>query len=616
MRKISVLALALIITTAILTQWKATSKPIGAPVQAIAVAPRLYVDPPMIDDPTNGIGTNFTIYISIANVENLYGWQVNMTYNPEVLFTSEAFVTEGPFLAETFGSTVFISRVYNATGYLLFSCSDFPPYPEVGAYGDGILASVTFYVIAEERGTPLQFVDGTYLRTVVGGIVTPIDNLTTEDGFFDNRTTNMSPVAAFFVATPEPEVGDVVAFAAYGSYDSDGWLDSYHWDYGDNQSQIFIRGINLTTWAYHVYTHTGIYVVTLTVTDNDGLTDSYQEMVKVGGQPMILISPKQGVVGTTVALTGFGAVPNDTVHVFWSEYVWTDYGSYQNYTLIATAATDQAGNFSTFFQVPESTLGEHTIRVMSPTSVSGYGEEVFFVLPNITLEPASGPIGTRITVTGTGFPRTSYYTSPSAYLFFDNQDFTIVMSDQKGNMHATINAPIAAPGRHIVRALIMYYYSPNPPGYLMPEATFTIIDTTPLDLTADVGSIYFKGETAEFIVQTVFKGIMTNATSVKCRLRIPDGATELLQAEPIATGLYKMKYLLNGKGSMIGTYTIVIEANYTTDTIAAYGTTIKTFLVKSTWEKHAPKIATLSIASISLISAMIALWQKEKKRHF
>jgi len=615
MRKISVLALALIITTAILTQSKATPKPLGAPVQAITVAPRLYVDPPVVDDPANGIGTNFTININIANVENLYGWQVNMTYNPEVLFTSETFVTEGPFLADTFGSTVFVSRVSNATGSLLFSCSDYPPYPEVGAYGDGTLASVTFYVIAEERGTPLQFVNGTYLRTVVGGIVTPIENLTTEDGFFDNRTSNMSPVAAFYVATPEPEVGDLVAFAAYQSYDSDGWLDSYRWDYGDNQSQIFVRGVNLTTWAYHVYAHAGIYVVMLTVTDNDGFTDSSQEVVKVGGQPMIFISPKQGVVGTTVALTGFGAIPNDTVNILWSEYVWTDYGSYQNYTLIATAPTDQVGNFSTSFQVPESTLGEHTVRVMSSTSVRGYGEETFFVIPNITLEPTSGPIGTRITVTGTGFPRTSYYTSPSAYLFFDNQDFTLVMSDQKGTMHATINAPIAAPGPHTVRALIMYYYSPNPPGYLMPEATFTIIDTTPLDLTADVGSIYFKGETAEVTIQTAFKGAMTNATTIKATFQKPDGTTQTLPLEPIATGLYKIKYLLNGRGSTTGTYTIVIEANYTTDTIASIGTTIKTFLVKSTWEKEVPRVAAFSLASIGLISAMLIIWKKEEKNY-
>ena len=616
MKKISMLALALIITTAILTQRNPMSETIGArSVQAITEVPRLYVDPPVVDDATKGIGTNFTITINIANVENLYGWQVNMTYNPEVLFTSEELVTEGPFLTDALGNTAFISRVFNATGNLLFSCSVFPPYPEIGAYGDGILASITFQVIAEERGTPLEFVEGTRLRSWVAGNVVPIEDFSTEDGFFDNRTTNASPVADFYVATPEPQVGDTVVFYASGSYDSDGWLDSYYWDFGDNHSQIYVRNVNLTTYTDHAYMQAGIYIVTLTVTDNDGLTASSQEIVKIGGHPIISITPQQGIVGTTVTLKGLGAIPNDTVNIYWSEYVWDYYYQYLNYTLVGTAASDSAGNFSGSFQIPQATYGEHWVRAMSSTSFTFYDEEVFFVLPNITIEPAMGPIGTKITVTGTGFPRTSYYSSISAYLFFDNQDLTIVMSDEKGNMQATINAPIAAPGSHAVRALIMYY-SPTPPGYLMPEAAFTIIDTTPLDLTADAGSIYFKGETAEVTVQTVFKGAMINATTLKARLQKPDGATELLQAESIATGLYKMKYLLNGKDSMTGTYTIIIEANYTTDTIAAYGTTIKTFLVKSTWEKQGPKIAALSLASIGLISAMIVLWQKEKKRNF
>jgi PKD repeat protein len=614
MRKISVLALALIISTAILMQWNPISDPKGTrSVQALVVVPRLYVDPPIIDDPTKGVGTNFTININIANAENLYGWQVNMTYNPEVLFTSETSMTEGPFLLDTFGDTVFLSSVANATGYLLVAGMAYPPYPDAGAYGDGTLASITFQVIAEERGTPLQFVKGTKLRTVVEGNVIPIENFVTEDGFFDNRTTNMSPVAAFYVVSPEPEVGDTVAFIASASYDLDGWLDSYHWDYGDNQSQIYVRNVNLTSQTTHVYLHAGICTVTLTVTDNDGLTASSQEIVKVGGPLIILITPKQGIVGTTVALTGVGAIPNDTVNIYWSEYIYDEYWQY-NYTLIGTAATDSAGNFSTFFQVPQSTYGYHNVMASCPTSMTYY-VELFFVLPSITVDPTSGPVGTKITVSGTGFPVPYTYSSFSAYLFFDNQDFTLVMSDEKGNMQATINAPIAAPGPHTVRALIMYYSYPTQPGYFTPEATFTIIDTTPLDLTADVGSIYFKGETAEVTVQTAFKGAMTNATSVKAKLQKPDGSTETLPVESIATGLYRIRYLLNGKGSMMGAYTIVIEANYTTDTITAFGTTIKTFLVKSTWEKEVPRIAAFSLASIGLISAMVVLWRKEKKRY-
>jgi len=622
LRKISLLALSLITSIVILTGMNSALKLESTTSAQTQTLPIIYVDPPRIKDATMGVGSTFTVNINIANVENLFGWQVNMTFNKEVVnCTSKSQIVQGPFLTDWFGVgyTTFARSINYAAGYLLVACSKTPPYNpgDIGATGNGTLAYITFTVIAEERATLLRFGENTYLRAVIGDppVVTPIEPITTEDGYFDNRTENTSPVASFHVVTLTPETGVPVSFDASESYDVEGWLDSYHWDYGDNESQIYIRNINLTAQTTHIYMRVGTYTVTLTVTDNDGFAATSQEMVKVSGRPIISIAPEQGIVGTTVAVIGACAIPNDMVNIYWSEYIWDEYTWRFNYTLIGTAATDPIGNFSTSFQVPQSTLGTHYVGVMYLTSMT-YDEKPFFVLPNITLEPTSGPIGTKITVRGTGFPLPYSYYSPSAYLFFDNQDFTIVMSDGKGNMQATINVPFAAPGPHTVRALIMYYSSPTPPGYLMPEATFTVIDTTPLDLTADVGAIYFKGETAQFTIQTAFKGAMTNATSVKARLQKPDGSTETLPVVPIATGLYKVRYPITGKGSMTGTYTIVIEANYTTDTIAAIGTTIKTFLVKSTWEKEAPKAAAFSLASIGLISAMLVLWRKEKKHYF
>jgi len=615
MRKISLLALAFIISTAVLTQWNLASEPKWATSVQAQTVPRLYVDPPAVMNVTLGVGSTFTVDIKIANVENLYAWQVNITYNPDVLNTTETSITEGPFLLDTFGDTLFLKDVFNTEGYLLATALPYPPYPDNGAYGDGTLMSITFQVKAEERGTPLQFGENTKLRTVVGDTPVAIEPFLTEDGFFDNSTTGFLPVADFYFFINDSEVGYIVVFDASASYDPDGWLDSYYWDYGDNMSEIYIRSMNLTTWTTHVYMSPGTYLVTLTVTDNDGFTAKSQEKVDVSGQPTISIAPEQGIVGTTVEVIGAGALPNDTINIYWSEYIWDEYTWRFNYTLIGTTATNQIGNFSTSFQVPQSSMGTHYVRAMYPTSMI-FDEKPFYVLPNITLEPASGPIGTKITVTGTGFPSSYYYySSPSAYLFFDNQDFTIVLSDGKGNMLATINAPIAAPGPHTVRALVMSYSPPDPPGYQAPEATFTIIDTTPLDLIADVGAIYFKGETAEVTVQAVFKGAMTNATALKAKLQKPDGTTETLATEPIATGLYKIRYPLNGRGSITGTYTLVIEANFTTDTISSIGTTIKTFLVKPTWEKGVPRFAAFSLASIGLIAAMLVLWRKEKKNY-
>jgi hypothetical protein len=61
-------------------------------------------------------------------------------------------------------------------------------------------------------------------------------------------------------------VDDPVYFDGSESHDVDGYIVSYEWDFGDGSP----HGSGVT--PSHVYTSRGIYTVTLTVIDNDGLT--------------------------------------------------------------------------------------------------------------------------------------------------------------------------------------------------------------------------------------------------------------------------------------------------------------------------------------------------------
>jgi PKD repeat protein len=79
--------------------------------------------------------------------------------------------------------------------------------------------------------------------------------------------TNLPPVA---VAQPDSQtvgVGEDAWFSGNGSYDPDGNITSYEWDFGDGN---FGSGI----FVMHAYTAPGNYTVILTVTDNEGATDS------------------------------------------------------------------------------------------------------------------------------------------------------------------------------------------------------------------------------------------------------------------------------------------------------------------------------------------------------
>jgi PKD repeat protein len=69
-------------------------------------------------------------------------------------------------------------------------------------------------------------------------------------------------------------VGEMLSFSGSGSHDRDGSIVSYAWDFGDGMTG---SGITVT----HSYSVTGSYTVTLTVTDNGGLTASAEHVVQI-----------------------------------------------------------------------------------------------------------------------------------------------------------------------------------------------------------------------------------------------------------------------------------------------------------------------------------------------
>jgi len=84
------------------------------------------------------------------------------------------------------------------------------------------------------------------------------------------------PVADIAVSTKTPEAEEVIVFDASGSYDPEtfGGIVSYEWDFGDGTTA---SGVTVS----HSYVNRGFYEVTLTLTDNDGLTSSSSVIIGV-----------------------------------------------------------------------------------------------------------------------------------------------------------------------------------------------------------------------------------------------------------------------------------------------------------------------------------------------
>ncbi len=161
------------------------------------------------------------------------------------------------------------------------------------------------------------------------------------------------PVACFSVSNDKPNMCETVTFNATCSYDPDGWIVNYTWNFGDCNTTT----TNCPIIAHH-YDTPGNYTATITVTDNDGLTSSTSKTVWVRAHPYadFTWSPVSPQVGETVTFDAsasrsdggtiisyewnFGdASPNNFGE--FATHVYTKYGIYE----VTLNVTDSEGKW-------------------------------------------------------------------------------------------------------------------------------------------------------------------------------------------------------------------------------------------------------------------------------
>jgi|Deesub1362B_J571_1020462.scaffolds.fasta_scaffold06339_2 PKD repeat protein len=115
------------------------------------------------------------------------------------------------------------------------------------------------------------------------------------------QVPNQSPVADFGFNPTSPQPGQWVQFDASASYDPDGTIASYQWDF--NGDGVFDASGVVAFWQFPI---AGTYQVLLVVTDNLGATGQVTKPVVVGPVPnqppvaQFTISPSVVYVGTLV----------------------------------------------------------------------------------------------------------------------------------------------------------------------------------------------------------------------------------------------------------------------------------------------------------------------------
>ncbi|MBI4173594.1 MAG: PKD domain-containing protein, partial [Candidatus Aenigmarchaeota archaeon] len=87
-----------------------------------------------------------------------------------------------------------------------------------------------------------------------------------------------SPLALFSVDTESPEPDQMITFDASKSFDEDGSIESYEWDFGHDSQIVVFDEIRPQV----KYPSPGRRVVKLIVTDDDGLKQSYSQQFVIG----------------------------------------------------------------------------------------------------------------------------------------------------------------------------------------------------------------------------------------------------------------------------------------------------------------------------------------------
>ena len=193
---------------------------------------------------------------------------------------------------------------------------------------------------------------------------------------------NRSPIASFTESAETVYTGQVIHFNVTQSYDLDGTITSYFWDFGD--------GTNSTDATVdHSYTDNGIYVVTLTVTDDDAATDTTNSTKTVlNRSPVASFTESAETVYTNEPIL-FNASASSDLDGTIANYFW-DFGDGSNATG-ATTSHSYADNgiYVVTFTVTDDDgavgLNNATKTVLNRPPVASFTENATTVLTGETI---------------------------------------------------------------------------------------------------------------------------------------------------------------------------------------------------------------------------------------
>ncbi len=230
-----------------------------------------------------------------------------------------------------------------------------------------------------------------------------------------------------------------------------------------------------------------------TVTATDASTNSATATYTV--DPNIVLSPTSGIVGSSVLVTGTGFPGSTSYSVTFASAV---------VACAPSGSTNTVGDFACSFAVPSAVAGPNVVQGIAGAQV---GVATYTVDPSISLSVTSGPVGTSVTVTGTGFAGgspTSVTWSPSGALCSATTAAT-------GGFSCAFLVPAAVQGPHTVSATDSASPTPN-----TATATFTVVPKLVLSPSTGLVASTPSAEGSGFAATSAVTLTWTPVQSLNC----------------------------------------------------------------------------------------------------
>jgi PKD repeat protein len=286
------------------------------------------------------------------------------------------------------GQAVIISCVYSkepASGGIAY-CPESALHYYLSRTQTGLLgitqpspqAQTTPGVYADPITLPPDPIAGTYSVYVVGQS-SPVEISSTTTSFTVENTTGIPPQASFVYDPPVATVNTTENFDASSSSPG-GYNDvitQYDWNFGDGTPDYVTTGSPANSGATHVFTTPNTFIVTLNVTNNEGLWCTTSKPITVGlGYPPtanFTMSPTTAAINQTVTFDASASTPGNLATL--RNYLWNfsdGTGIYNVTTSLTSHSFSQPGNYTVTLTVVDSAgrtaTTSATLQVLNATA--------------------------------------------------------------------------------------------------------------------------------------------------------------------------------------------------------------------------------------------------------